>query len=57
MYTQNSNKTSFSCYDDKRYLIDDGRNTLASGHKDISNNIYEKNIVFLIYNNVICRYY
>ena len=24
IYTQNSNKTSFSCYDDKRYLIDDG---------------------------------
>ena len=57
MYTQNSNKTSFSCYDDKRYLIDDGRNTLAFGHKDISNNIYKKNIFFLIYNNGICRYY
>ena len=24
IYTQNSNKKSFSCYDDKRYLIDDG---------------------------------
>ena len=42
IYTQNSNKTSLSYYDDKRYLIDDGINTLAFGHKDISNNILKK---------------
>ena len=43
IYTQNSNKTSLSYYDDKRYLIDDGINTLAFGRKDISNNILKKN--------------
>ena len=26
------NKTSLSCYDDKRYLLDDGKTSLAYGH-------------------------
>ena len=47
IHTQNSYKTSLSCYDDKRYLIDDGINTLAFGHKDISNNILKKTFLFL----------
>ena len=35
IYTQESNKISLSCYDDKRYTKGDGINTLAQGHKDI----------------------
>ena len=34
MYTYESNKISLSCYDDKRYILDDGKNTLPYGHKD-----------------------
>ena len=29
------NKTTLSCFDDKRYILDDGINSLAYGHKDI----------------------
>ena len=29
------NNISLSCFDDKRYILDDGINTLAYGHKDI----------------------
>ena len=29
------NKISLSCFDDKRYILDNGINTLAYGHKDI----------------------
>ena len=35
MYTYESNKTSLSAFDDKRYILDDGIHTLAYGHKDI----------------------
>ena len=35
MYTYESNKISLSCYDDKRYILDDGINTLPYAHKDI----------------------
>ena len=35
IYTQESNKVSLSCFDDKRHFKDDGINTLAHGHKDI----------------------
>ena len=50
IYTQESNKTSTSCFDDKRYIKDDGINTLAHGHKDIQiNNIYI--YFFLIFNS------
>ena len=35
MYTYESNKTSLSAFDDKRYFLDDGKHTLAYGHKDI----------------------
>ena len=35
MYTYEINKISLSCYDDKRYINDDGINTLPYGHKDI----------------------
>ena len=33
------NKISLSCFDDKRYVLDGGINTLAYGHKDIVNKI------------------
>ena len=36
------NKTSLSCYDDKRYILDDGINTLAYGHKLIPNILEKK---------------
>ena len=36
LYTYKSNKLSTSCYDDKRYMLFDGINTLPYGHKDIS---------------------
>ena len=39
IYTEDSNKIFLSCFDDKRYIIDDGINTLPFGHKNISNNI------------------
>ena len=30
-----TNKRSLSCFDDKRYILKNGINTLAYGHKDI----------------------
>ena len=30
-------KISVSCFDDERYVLDDGINTLAFFHKDIKN--------------------
>ena len=36
--TYDINKISLSCFDDKRYILDDGINTLAYFHKDIDSN-------------------
>ena len=33
--TYDINKNMLSCFDDKRFILDDGINTLAYGHKDI----------------------
>ena len=33
--TYESNKKSLSCFNYKRYILNDGINTLAYGHKDI----------------------
>ena len=33
--TYDLNKTSLSCFDDKRYVLDDEINTLTYFHKDI----------------------
>ena len=33
--TYNINKINLSCFDDKRYVLDNGINTLAYFHKDI----------------------
>ena len=35
IYIYEGNKTSLSDFDDKRYILDDGINTLPYGHKDI----------------------
>ena len=35
--TYNVRKISLSCFDDKRYVLDDGVNTFAYFHKDIKN--------------------
>ena len=34
--TYDVNKLSLSCFDDKRFILDDGVHTLAYFHKDIS---------------------
>ena len=34
LITYERNKTSTSCLDDKRYILNDGINTLPYGHKD-----------------------
>ena len=36
--TYESNKRSLPDFDDKRYILDDGINTLPYGHKDIPKN-------------------
>ena len=33
--TYEINKISLSCFDDERYILENGINTLAYGHKDI----------------------
>ena len=33
--TSETNKRSLSCFDDKRYILKNGINTLVQGHKDI----------------------
>ena len=37
--TYETNKRSLSCFDDKRYILKNGINTLAYGHKDIMINL------------------
>ena len=39
LITYESNKTSTSCSDDKRYIQENGIDTLPYGHKDIVNKI------------------
>ena len=34
LYSFNYNKISLSCYDDKRYILDDGITSFAYGHYD-----------------------
>ena len=35
IYSQESNKISISCFDNKRFIKDDGINTFALGRKNI----------------------
>ena len=41
------NKISLSCFDDKRFILDDGINRLAYGHKDIK--LSRIVIIFLLF--------
>ena len=41
--TYEIDKISLSCFDDKRYVLDDGVNTLAYFHKDCSKKCYKIN--------------
>ena len=41
--TYEINKISLSCFDDKRYVLDDGIHTLAYFHKDCNNR--KKNVM------------
>ena len=56
LFTYESNKTSTSCLDDKRYILNDGINTLPYGHKDRSK---EKNLFsfLLIYKKPLNDWY
>ena len=42
-------KTSLSCFDDKRYVLDDGVNTLAYFHKDCIKIVKVNTTVFFLY--------
>ena len=41
-------KISLSCFDDKRYILDDGVNTLAYFHKDIKSDGYGLKVVIIL---------
>ena len=43
MGTYEIDKISFSCFDDKRFVLDDGVHTLAYFHKDCSKKECDKN--------------
>ena len=51
LITYESNKTSTSCFVDKRYILNNGINTLPYGHKDIPKNeeIKKYFLIFLKY--------
>ena len=38
LFTYKNDKSSTSCYDDKRYILLDGINTFPYGHKNIPKN-------------------
>ena len=40
VYTEEVNKVALSSNDDKRYILDDGINTLAWGHYRIPENVH-----------------
>ena len=48
IYTYESNETSLSVFDDKRYILKDEINTLPYGHKDILNNKENENFFYYI---------
>ena len=41
-------KISLSCFDDKRFVLDDGVHTLAYFHKDYSKNVIRMKIKIII---------
>ena len=52
--TYETNKISLSCFDDKRYILKDGINTLACGHKDILKWIRLAYLIMNTKNNIFC---
>ena len=48
------NKISLSCFDDKRYVFDDGIRTLACFHKDSVTSCYKKEEIKKYYNKEDC---
>ena len=43
--TYEINKISLSCFDDKRFILDDGIHTLAYFHKDLKKNRFSQMII------------
>ena len=39
--TYDARENSLSCFDDKRYILDDGKNTIAYFHKDTLKHYHE----------------
>ena len=39
LYSFEINKVSLSCFDDKRYILNDGKSSYAYGHRKIINNV------------------
>ena len=52
--TYETNKISLSCFDDKRYILKDGINTLAYCHKDILKWIRLAYLIMNTKNNIFC---
>ena len=46
--TYEIDKISLSCFDDKRYVLDDGVNTLAYFRKDCNKNVIKIIIIMII---------
>ena len=44
--TYEMKKISLSCFDDKRFVLDDGIHTLADFHKDLRKQIYTDDHIF-----------
>ena len=44
--TYEMKKISLSCFDDKRFILDDGIHTLADFHKDLRKQIYTDDHIF-----------
>ena len=42
------NKVRLSCYDDKRYILDDGINSLAYGHEDVVSSVLIVELLLLL---------
>jgi len=48
LYTITLNKIGLSCYDDKRYILEDGVTSLAYGHKKITLTQHDKELVNIL---------
>ena len=49
-------KISLSCFDDKRYILDNGTNSLAHFHKDVQSQNVNTKLFFNLYGfNNVCH--